>query len=411
MKRVGLLVLLLCLTVSMLVMPAAAASSSFTDSGSIQNVCAVEMLTDLGVVEGYADGAFRPRDYITRQAAMKIISLLITDDLSQVPCLGFSDVEPDSPFAPYIYYCYQRGIVSGQNGAFNPTQYITARALAKVLLGALGYDTSRYVGSGWADAVDADARAAGIYDGFYDYYDQPVTRDNACLLIFNAMQSYAIAGYDAAGNPLYYLDDLMNPQTLLEYRYGVVMYTERLIANEYADMTITDGRLDDGYSQLEHHRALEVETDLQMLGRNIVIYARDGVVLGVPTYSPYEGYYTFHDFNDFASVLLRLNLEVNEDTRFYYNFNESTHLAFVRAGENVEITIVDHTGDGLLDVVLMIEYLDATVVSADGVLTASFASGGTFEVVAESGQIEALSAGDAISVAYIGGRYLLKADS
>ena len=410
MKRLVCILIVLSVLTAVLLTPAMAAAPTFADSNMIENTCAVEMLTDLGIIDGYEDGYFRPRNYITRQAAMKIITQLMTDNPRPESLSGFSDVNEISQFSHYIYYGYEQGIVSGSNGYFNPTAHITARALAKILLGALGHDTSAYSGAGWADRVDEDARAAGIYDGFYDYYDEPVTRDNACLLIFNAMQSYAIAGYNGS-EPIYHLDELMNPQTLLEYRYGVVMYTELLIANEYADMTVTDGRLEDNYSQLEHHRALEVETDLQMLGRNIVLFAKDGVVLGVPTYSPYEGYYTFHDFNDFAQVLLRLNLEVNADTQFFYNFNESNRLEFVRAGENVEITIVDHTGDGLLDVVLMIEYLDATVRSVEnGVLMAAFATGEPFAVVAEAEQAARFAAGDTISVSFIGGRYLLKAE-
>ncbi len=409
MKRLGVLFLTLLLT-AVLGVTAAAAAPDFTDSDRISNIGAVEMLCDLGVIEGYPDGTFRPRNTITRQAAVKMLALLMTDDPQSSGCdIVFTDVSADSAFAPYIYFCASRGIVSGSDGAFRPDEPITARALAKILLGVLGYDTLDYVGAGWADRVDADAWEAGIYDGFYDYLDQPVTRDNACLLIFNALQSYAIASYDAAGNPVYHLDDLMNPQTLLEYRYGVVRYTELLIANEYADMTTTDGRLEEGYSQLEHHRALPVSTSMEMLGRNIVLYARDGEVVGVPTYSPYEGYYTFDNFEDLAQVLLRVNMTIGENTQFYYNYNVSTRLALVRAGENVQITIVDHTGDGVLDLVLMVEYLTATVVaSEDGELMAQLETGEPFPVTTGAVQTGTLAEGDSVEVALIGGRWLLK---
>lgn len=408
MKRLGLLFLTLLLA-AVLGVTAAAAAPAFTDSDRISNTGAVEMLCDLGVAEGYPDGSFRPRSTITRQAAVKMVTCILTDDPQPASgAVKFSDVPADSAFAPYIYYCAGRGIVSGSGGEFRPSEPITARALAKILLGILGYDTSGYTGAGWAGRVDADAWAAGIYDGFYDYLDQPVTRDNACLLIFNALQSYAIESYDAGGNPVYCLDDLMNPQTLLEYRYGVVRYTELLIANEYADMTVTDGRLEEGYSQLEHHRALPVSTGLEMLGRNIVLYARGGEVVGVPTYSPYEGYYTFDNFEDFADVLTRVNMTLGDNTKCYYNYNSSTRLALARAGENVEITIVDHTGDGVLDLVLMVEYLTAAVVSTADGLTAQFESGEPFAVTAGAAQIETLAEGDSIEVAFIGGRWLLK---
>jgi hypothetical protein len=410
-KRFGLASVTLLLLAVLLWTPANAASLSFTDASIVENTGAVGMLCDLGIISGYSDGSFRPRSTISRQEVTRMVAMLLTDTpTSTTKTAAFSDVPLDSAYAPYIYYCYENGFISGAHGAFSPTSPITAQQLAKILLGALGYDTSRYTGSGWTERVDEDAAAIGLYDGFFDYYDTPINRDDACLLMFNALQSYPIKSFDASGNPVYYLDDLMNPQTLMEYRYGVVMYTELLIANEYADMTTTDGRLEDGYSQLEHHRALPISTGLGMLGRNIVIYARDGVVLGVPTYSPFEGYYTFDDFNDFAVVLQRLKLTLSSETQFYYNYNVSTRLALVRAGDNVEITIVDHTGDGVLDVVLMIEYQTATVSAIeDGVLTAAIDDGEPFEVtVEEPEQLERLAAGDEISVAWIGGRWLLK---
>ncbi len=407
MKRMCRWLFTLALAAALLCGSALAAAPTFTDSERIENTGAVEMLCDLGIISGYGDGSFQPGGTVSRQAAAKMVALMLTDSPRASGGERFSDVPADSQFAPAIYFCAQRGILSGYGGAFRPNEPVTARALAKMLLGALGYDTAGYVGAGWADRVDADARAAGIYDGFYDYYDQPITRDNACLLMFNALGSYAVRAYGADGKPQYYLDELMNPQTLLEYRYGVVRYSELLVANEYASLTEADGRLDAGYSQLEHHRALAVSTGLEMLGRNIVLYARGGEVIGVPTYSPYEGYYTFENFFDLAQVLARVGMTIGDETKFYYNYNESDRLAMVRTGENAEITIVDHTGDGVIDLVLVVEYREAAVVSAeDGKVFAQFDEGDPFPVTMTDGT--APQEGDTVNAAWIGGRWLAK---
>ena len=407
MKRMGRWLFMIALAAALLCVPALAAAPTFTDSDRIENSGAVGMLCDLGIISGYGDGSFQPNGTVSRQAAAKMVALMLTDSPRASGTVRFSDVADDSQFAQAIYFCAGRGILSGSGGAFRPNEPVTARALAKMLLGALGYDTSGYVGAGWADRVDADARAIGIYDGFYDYYDQPITRDNACLLMFNALSCCAVRGYDADGQPQYYLDELMNPQTLLEYRYGVVRYSELLIANEYANLTEADGRLDAGYSQLEHHRALAVSTGLEMLGRNVVLYAKDGRVVGVPTYSPYEGYYTFENFFDLAQVLSRVGMTIGDGTKFYYNYNESDRLAMVRTGDNAEITIVDHTGDGVIDLVLVVECREAAVVSAeDGEILAQFDEGDPFPVVMTDGSVP--EAGDSVKAAWIGGRWLAK---
>lgn len=406
MRRLWKWLTAVCVLAALCCVPARAAS--FSDGDRIENAGAVGMLYDLGIIDGYDDGLFRPNANISRQAAAKMVASMLTDDAKASGTVRFSDVAPGSSFAQAIYFCAERGIVSGSGGAFRPNDPVTARALAKMLLGALGYDTSRYVGAGWADRVDADARVLGIYDGFYDYLDQPISRDGACLLMFNALSCCAVRGYGADGTPEYYLDELMNPQTWLEYRYGVVRYAELLVANEYASLTQTDGRLEAGYSQLEHHRALAVSTGLEMLGRNIVLYARDGEVVGVPTYSPYEGYYTFDNFLDLAQVLARVNMTISADAQYYYNYNVCDRLAMVRAGENAEITIVDHTGDGVIDIVLVTEYQLATVAESgeDGVF-AQIGESDPFPVVTRG---ESVQVGETIEVAWIGGQWLMKTE-
>ena len=102
---------------------------------------------------------------------------------------------------------------------------MTARELAKMLLITVGGDASRYVGENWDDAVDDDAAAQGIYTRFTKDPSLPVNRDDACLLIYNAMQGLAIEGYDEDGNVEYVMDALRNPISFLEARFGLTRYT------------------------------------------------------------------------------------------------------------------------------------------------------------------------------------------
>ena len=82
-----------------------------------------------------------------------------------------------------------------------------------MLLAAVGFDASRYTGAGWAARVNADAEENGVYHSFTGQYDEPVTRDDACLLIYNAMQCPA-----TDGTARYVLDELMNPKTRRQRR-------------------------------------------------------------------------------------------------------------------------------------------------------------------------------------------------
>ncbi|MFR6095211.1 MAG: S-layer homology domain-containing protein [Dysosmobacter welbionis] len=75
MKKFLSLVLALVMTMSLVTVSAGA--KDFTDGSEITYKEAVDVISALGVVDGYSDGDFRPDDVLTRGAAAKIICNLI----------------------------------------------------------------------------------------------------------------------------------------------------------------------------------------------------------------------------------------------------------------------------------------------------------------------------------------------
>ncbi len=75
MKKFLSLVLALVMTMSLVTVSAGA--KDFTDDGKITYNEAVDVMSAIGVVDGYSDGDFRPTDILTRGAAAKIICNLI----------------------------------------------------------------------------------------------------------------------------------------------------------------------------------------------------------------------------------------------------------------------------------------------------------------------------------------------
>ena len=75
MKKFLSLVLALVMTMSLVTVSAGA--KDFTDDSEITYKEAVDVISALGVVDGYSDGDFRPDDVLTRGAAAKIICNLI----------------------------------------------------------------------------------------------------------------------------------------------------------------------------------------------------------------------------------------------------------------------------------------------------------------------------------------------
>ena len=202
MKKFLSLVLALVMTMSLVTISAGAAD--FDDDGDIDYKEAVDVISALGIVDGYDDDTFRPDGALTRGAAAKIICNLIlgptTASALSATSAPFRDVPTTNVFAGYITFCAQEGIINGYgDGTFRPSGSLTGNAFMKMLLGALGYDASLegYSGSNWSVQVIKQAIGIGLDDGNDDFVgSRNVTRQEAALYAANMLQATMVE-YDS----------------------------------------------------------------------------------------------------------------------------------------------------------------------------------------------------------------------
>ena len=195
MKKFLSLVLALVMTMSLVTVSAGA--KDFSDDDSITYQEAVDVISEIGVVDGYTGGDFKPTDVLTRGAAAKIICNLIlgptTASYLSADTAPFKDVPVTNVFAGYITYCSQQGIINGYaDGTFRPTATLSGNAFMKMLLGALGYDSAieGYTGANWTVAVIKQAAGIGLDDGNDEFVgSKAVTREEAALYAFNMLQA------------------------------------------------------------------------------------------------------------------------------------------------------------------------------------------------------------------------------
>ena len=196
MKKFLSLVLALVMTMSLVTISAGA--KDFTDDDKITYEEAVNVISEIGVVDGYADGKFNPTNTLTRQAAAKIICNLILGPTTaaelHADTAPYKDVPATSEFAGYIAYCAKEGIISGYaDGTFKPGNTLTGYAFMKMLLGALGYDQEieGYVGGNWSINVAKQAINIGLNKSLEGEFNgiKAVTREEACLYAFNTLKS------------------------------------------------------------------------------------------------------------------------------------------------------------------------------------------------------------------------------
>ena len=196
--------LVLALTMTMSLVTVSAGAKDFTDNSKIEYKEAVDVVSALGIVEGYEDGAFNPQNTLTRGAAAKIICNLIlgttTASALRADTAPYSDVPTTNTFAGYIAYCQKEGIISGYaDGTFRPAATLTGYAFMKMLLGALGYDSDieGYTGANWSIAVGKRALGIELDDGNDNFVGTAaVTREEACLYAFNTLKATMVE-YDA----------------------------------------------------------------------------------------------------------------------------------------------------------------------------------------------------------------------
>ena len=196
MKKFLSLVLALVMTMSLVTVSAGA--KDFTDSTKIQYNEAVDVMSAVKVIDGYAEGDFRPSTTLTRGAAAKIICNLIlgptTASALVADAAPYKDVPANHTFAGYIAYCQKTGIISGYaDGTFKPANTLTGYAFMKMLLGALGYkaDVEGYTSPNWSINVAKQAINAGLNKGLKGDFNgvKAVNREEACLYAFNTLKA------------------------------------------------------------------------------------------------------------------------------------------------------------------------------------------------------------------------------
>mgnify|MGYP003068225602 CR=1 FL=1 len=196
--------LVLALTMMMSLVTINAGAKEFTDDEELNYKEAVDVISEISVVDGYEDGSFKPQNTLTRGAAAKIICNLILGPTTaaelHADTAPYKDVPVSNTFSGYIAYCAKEGIISGYaDGSFRPAGTLTGYAFMKMLLGALGYDATYegYTGGNWSINVAKQAIGIGLNAGLTDEFNGVdfVTREEAALYAFNTLQA-TMVDYD-----------------------------------------------------------------------------------------------------------------------------------------------------------------------------------------------------------------------
>ena len=400
-KRALSLALAAIMLVGMMVVSACAASyNNLTDKDEIVNKDAVSMLVSLGIIEGKPDGSYGPTENVDRAQMAKMLSVIMNkgvDNSALYQSVNSGLVDVNTNWAKgHINYCYTTGIIAGRgNGKFDPSATVTALEAAKMLLVAVGYDPAieGFEGADWAINVSVRADEQGIFEGFTKDLSAPLNRDDAALLIYNALDVEMIQSYTTNNYPIVYSDH----RTILSDKYGVIKVEGVVTANEWAILDDdTDTALQEGKTRIYNPdgilsttgntavaqdssanvktQVFNVSTPVDMLGKAVTMYVKkttilaDSTVYGAPVVSDVNTVIETgekvtggdsKDDDSLAALLKGTGLATDKATEYYHNYEEvaidSADVDDIMNVKGAALTVIDNDNDGYVNYVISVE--------------------------------------------------------
>lgn len=212
-----------------------ASAADFSDVASNANYAdAVNLLSNLGIINGYEDGTFRPDNTITRaEVAAIMVRMLGAEDSVEPGATVFTDVPADNWASGYINEAQARGIIDGMgDGTFAPNAEVTYEQVVKMLVCALGYEPAAAANGGYPTGYLYYASRIGVTKGVSGTTGQAASRATVAKLVYNSLEI-----------------DLMDQKSFSTGLYGINFEVQegKTILTEYLELEKVDAVVVDTY--------------------------------------------------------------------------------------------------------------------------------------------------------------------
>ena len=182
---------------SVMVMSTGAVTLTDSEDISPQYREAAEVLTGMGIINGYEDDSFKPQQSITRAEVAAMIYRVATGDVEDekadinAGAKLFTDVNADDWFAGYVNYCGDAEYIKGyEDDSFRADNDVTGYEVLAMILRAVGYDKNKeFTGPTWTINVASTATELGMLENLDNSVNlaEPATREVVAELIFRAI--------------------------------------------------------------------------------------------------------------------------------------------------------------------------------------------------------------------------------
>ena len=172
-----------------------AGAASYSDKADIKATTAVDMLSSLGVIQGYEDGSFKPNTTVTRAQMAKMIFTIMNggnDNASAYASLPtkFTDLPTAAWAQGYVRYLQNTGIIAGKSVTkFAPNDTVTGLEAAKMVLVAAGYNAQKagLTGAAWAQNTMKYGQLNNLFEDVDADLNAALPRQYAAQILYNAL--------------------------------------------------------------------------------------------------------------------------------------------------------------------------------------------------------------------------------
>ena len=172
-----------------------AGAASYSDKADIKASTAVDMLSSLGVIQGYDDGSFKPNTTVTRAQMAKMIFTIMNggnDNANAYASLptAFTDLPTAAWAQGYVRYLQNTGIIAGKSATkFAPNDTVTGLEAAKMVLVAAGYNAQKagLTGAAWAQNTMKYGQLNNLFENVDADLNAALPRQYAAQNLYNAL--------------------------------------------------------------------------------------------------------------------------------------------------------------------------------------------------------------------------------
>lgn len=216
-------------------------AKSFSDVKSTDYKGAVDILSDLKIVDGYTDGTYLPKKAVKRSEMAKLITVALGEADSAEFLKGstnFKDVAGGHWASGYINLASSLGIIKGYpDGSFKPDDTVSYVEAVTMLLRALKYD-KELEDLSWPTGYMTKGNSAGILeDVTANNSGEDAIRGNVALMVLNTLKGYTRKISATTNSGVQY----GNGDILLEKTFDDMFYVKKgeVVDINLAEETIT----------------------------------------------------------------------------------------------------------------------------------------------------------------------------